>query len=191
MEYLRVFAAANIGIQSVRKLTELQRELIKSKPSELAIGWVPPANIHLTLKFYGNVVLEQLAAVKDAVKKAAESARPFHLSAHGLGVFPDAENPRVLWVGIEHGIAPLTQLRERLEDASDALGFARDTRPFHGHLTLGRIKRGHEGVAAWLERYADEDCLTSTITDLTVYESRLQRSGAEYVSHCRAPFGQA
>jgi RNA 2',3'-cyclic 3'-phosphodiesterase len=188
MEHLRIFAAINVSVPSVRKLAELQRKLRSVQSPSLTMRWVPPANLHLTLKFYGNLAPEQVEAAADAAREAARGMAPFEIVARGLGVFPSPERPRVLWVGLTEGLEPLTALAGRLEDASETLGFERDSRPFQGHLTLGRIRQGTEGIDAWLAEHADVDCLASTIDEIVIYESRLHRTGAEYVSHYRVPF---
>jgi len=187
MKHLRIFAAINVSVLSVRKLAELQRKLRSQQSPELKIGWVPPANLHLTLKFFGNLAPEQVEAVADATRRAAQGVSPFEVTAQGLGVFPTPDKPRVLWVGFADGLEPMTALQVRLEEASEALGFERDKRPFSGHLTLGRVRQGTEGIDAWLQDHADVDCLTSTINEIVIYESRLHRTGAEYVSHYRVP----
>lgn len=187
MKHLRIFAAINVSVPSVRKLAELQRKLRSQQSPALKIGWVPPANLHLTLKYYGNLVPEQVEAVADAARRAAQGVAPFEVAARGLGVFPKPERPRVLLVGLAEGSKPVTALQVRLERASEALGFEPDSRPFNGHLTLGRVREGTEGIDSWLQEYADVDCLASTIDEIVIYESRLHRTGAEYVSHYRVP----
>lgn len=187
MKHLRIFAAINVSVPSVRKLAELQRKLRSQQSPTLKIGWVPPANLHLTLKFYGNLAPEQTEAVADAARRAARGVAPFEVAARGLGVFPKPDLPRILWVGFAEGIEPMRALQVRLEEASEGLGFERDSRPFTGHLTLGRVRQGTEGIDAWLQEHADVDCLTSTINEIVIYESRLHRTGAEYVSHYRVP----
>lgn len=187
MKHLRIFAAINVSVPSVRKLAELQRMLRSGQSPELNIGWVPPANLHVTLKYYGNLVPEQVEGVADAARQAARGVAPFDVAARGLGVFPKPEKPRVLWVGVTEGLEPLTALQSRLEETSEGLGFAADSRPFKGHLTLGRVHEGSEGIDAWLAEHEDVDCLTSTVNEIVIYESRLHRTGAEYVSHYRVP----
>ncbi len=189
MKHLRIFAAINVSVPSTRKLAELQRKLRSQQPPELKIGWVPPANLHLTLKYYGNLAPEQVEGVADAAREAARGLAPFDVAARGLGVFPKPDKPRVLWVGLTEGLEPLTALQGRLEDTSDKYGFERDDRPFKGHLTLGRVRQGAEGIDTWLQEYADADCLISTVDEIVIYESRLHRTGAEYVSHYRVPLG--
>jgi len=187
MKHLRIFAAINVSVPSVRKLAELQRKLRSEQSPELKIGWVPPANLHVTLKYYGNLAPEQVEGVADAAREAARGVTPFDVAARGLGVFPKPEIPRVLWVGLTDGLDKLIALQTRLEDSSDKFGFERDARPFKGHLTLGRVRQGTEGIDRWLTEFADTDCLSSTINEIVIYESRLHRKGAEYVSHYRVP----
>ncbi|MDY0002947.1 MAG: RNA 2',3'-cyclic phosphodiesterase [Polyangia bacterium] len=189
MTHLRIFTAVNLSVPSIRKVGELQQQLRQSRAPDLHIRWVPPPNMHVTLKFYGNLGIDQLEAVKDAARRAAAMVKPFGLSARGLGVFPGVEKPRVLWVGLGEGAETLAELFRRLEDASEHLGFARDTRVFRPHLTLGRVQRGSDGVAEWIAAHGEVDCLTSSVDELVVYESRLQRAGAEYLAHARIALG--
>ncbi len=190
MKHLRIFAAINVSIPSVRKVAELQRKLRSQQSAELKIGWVPPANLHITLKYYGNLIPEQVEAVAAAARTAAKGVAPFEVTARGLGVFPKPEEPRILWVGLGGGNERMKTLQARLEEASEDLGFEPDGRPFSGHLTLGRIRQGTEGIDTWLQDYAEEDCLASSIDEIVIYESRLHRKGAEYVSHYRVPLNR-
>lgn len=185
----RIFTAVNLSVASLRKMAELQQRLRQEQAPSLRVRWVPPPNLHVTLKFYGTLCIEQVEAVKDAARRAAALIKPFGLTARGLGVFPDAERPRVLWVGLTEGAETLTELFHRLEATSEELGFPRDTRPFRPHLTLGRIQQGNAGVPEWLTAHGEVDCLPSAVEELVVYESQLQRAGAEYLAHARFPLG--
>jgi len=187
MKHLRIFAALNVSVPCVRKLAELQRKLRSQQSPALKIGWVPPANLHFTLKYYGNLMPEQVQAVADAARRAAKGVAPFDVTSGALGVFPSVESPRILWAGLSAGLEPMTALQARLEESSEGLGFEPDSRPFHGHLTLGRVREGNEGIDAWLQSHADVGCPASTIHEIVIYESRLHRTGAEYVSHYRVP----
>lgn len=189
MTSLRIFTAVNLSVPSVRRMGELQQRLRLEQAPSLKVRWVPPPNLHVTVKFYGALRAEQVEAVRDAARRAAALVKPFGLSAHGLGVFPSPEKPRILWVGLTDGAETLQDLFRRLEDASEELGFPRDTRSFRPHLTIGRIKEGNAGVPEWLAAHGEVDCLTSAVEELVVYESRLQRAGAEYVVHARIPLG--
>ena len=190
MKHVRIFAAVNLSIASVRALAKLQQALHEALASEgqLRVRWVPAPNIHVTVKFFGNLFEEQLHALRDAARQAVQEARPFALSARGLGAFPSPVKPRVLWVGLQDGAEALTALQERLEQAAEALGFAPETRPFHPHVTLGRVASGRADLSALLADFAEADGLVSTVEELVIYESRLRRRGAEYVARARIPF---
>jgi len=189
MKHVRTFAAVNLSVASVRAMAKLQQtlhEAIKAlHPARLR--WVPPPNIHVTVKFYGNLFEDQLPAVVDAAREAARGVRPFALVARGLGAFPSAERPRVIWVGLRDGADALSELRERLEEASWALGFEREERPFHPHVTLGRVSGGKVDLSELVAEHAEADGLVSTVEELVIYESRLSRRSAEYVARARVP----
>lgn len=189
MQHVRIFTAVNLSVASLRRVAELQQRLHQQSGPELSVAWVPPANLHLTMKFYGNLAPEQVEAVRDAAHKAASQVKPFGIAARGLGVFPDPERPRVLWVGLAEGTSALGELARLVEDASFELGFPRDPRPFRPHMTIARIRGGNAGVADWLAEHGEDDFLASTVEELVVYESRLRRSGAEYIAHARLPLG--
>jgi RNA 2',3'-cyclic 3'-phosphodiesterase len=183
----RIFAAVNVSLETLRRLGELQRTLHRQIGSALRVAPVPTANLHVTLNFYGPVHDEQVEAAADALRRAASDLPAFRLRARGLGVFPDARRPRVLWVGLADGQESILALRNRLEDLSAALGFERDARAFHAHLTLGRVKEGQEGVEPLMAEHEQFDGLASTVTGAVLYESRLQRAGAEYAALAHVP----
>jgi len=106
-----------------------------------------------------------------------------------MGAFPDEQRPRVLWVGLHDESGALKGLQADVEKWMEGLGFARESRPFSPHLTLGRVKEGHGSVAEALGQFRDTVFGTSLIRDVTFYESRLQAKGAEYVVLRRAVIG--
>lgn len=137
-------------------------------------------NIHLTLKFLGEVPPAREAAVHEAMAEAASGAAPFTLRAGGCGSFPGGRSPRVLWVGLRAGAAEAAALAERLEAACAARGFPREARPFRGHLTLGRVRgqRGLEAVMRRLEARAGEDWGEAAVDRIVLFESTLHPAGA-------------
>lgn len=189
MKHVRIFAAVNLSVASVRALAKLQHTLKDAlgTPPPVRMGWVPPPNIHATVKFYGNLFEAQLPALVDAAREAAQGVRPFALVARGLGAFPSPARPRVLWVGLRDGADALAALRDRLEETSEALGFERAPRPFHPHVTLARVSKGAADLSALVAEHAEADGLVSTVEELVLYESRLHRTGAEYVARARIP----
>ena len=101
--------------------------------------WVAPESLHLTLKFLGEAPQHVLVDIDEAVRRASAAAGPMRLAIAGVGAFPSAGRPRVVWLGGELG-GPIKRLRRELDDALAASGFARETRQFSAHLTLGRVR---------------------------------------------------
>ncbi len=100
-----------------------------------------PGNLHLTLKFLGAVPETRIDSVAGALGEASLRARPFEARIRGLGAFPSADRPRVVWAGVEDGASEMIELARCVDAALAALGFPRDERPFSPHVTLGRVRR--------------------------------------------------
>ena len=114
-------------------------EIERLRPLSRAVAWVPAANLHITLKFLGEQSDAGLVEVKEALAEAAAATVSFSLALHGLGAFPGLERPRVLWVGVAEGALPVREMQARVETALGRRGFPRETRPWHPHLTIGRV----------------------------------------------------
>jgi 2'-5' RNA ligase len=186
---IRTFLAINLSVPTIRAVSEAQGALRQALGKSLRVAWVPPANLHLTLKFLGDVAPEVPEAVGDVLQRGLTSRQPFEVRAVGAGAFPDENRPRVLWVGLVDESGALKALQADVEGWMEALGFAREGRPFKPHLTLGRVKDGHASVAEALQPFRETMFGTSTIKDVTLYESRLKAKGAEYVVLRRALIG--
>jgi len=104
------------------------------------VSWVKPANVHLTLKFLGNVAEHRIVEVCSAVRRAARVTGPFAIEVGGAGGFPSSRAPRVLWVGLVKSPPELLALYKSLEDELFSLGFKREARGFSPHLTIGRLR---------------------------------------------------
>lgn len=150
---MRLFAAITLGPElqkvlgaAVRKLQDALRE----RRDYSAVRWVPPDKIHLTLKFLGQVDEGRIPEVIAALEESSSGITQFKLTVHGLGCFPNARRPTVIWAGLASQVSLAAELVKRLEDSFDRLGFPRETRPFSPHLTLGRVRRevGHADRAA-------------------------------------------
>ncbi len=100
---------------------------------------VPPENIHLTIRFLGDIM--HPSAVADAVRPVAAAHAPFDMILKGMGAFPDTSQARVVWVGLDRGDLQAGALAKGVENALIPLGFSREGRPFRGHITLGRFRR--------------------------------------------------
>jgi 2'-5' RNA ligase len=103
------------------------------------VAWTPPENLHLTLKFLGDVMPARLESLAVRVAEIAAAQTPFALTVAGVGAFPSVRRPRVLWIGVAApAVGPLAAAIDR---ACAAEGFVPEARPFHPHLTLGRVRQ--------------------------------------------------
>ena len=106
------------------------------------IKWVASQNLHLTLKFLGEVAQELLPRLKQALSETLAGREALDLTVRGCGAFPSLKSPQVVWLGLAGHAAALAGLAADLEAACEPLGFAREQRGFQAHLTLGRLRRG-------------------------------------------------
>lgn len=109
-------------------------------PSSDAFRLTAPEKIHLTLKFLGEVPEETLDRAKESLGPACEAHEPFEVATSGFGVFPSERKARILWADVGEGSARLRDLARNVEDALEAAGFRRETRPYVPHMTLGRAR---------------------------------------------------
>ena len=114
-------------------------EIDRLRPLSRAVAWVPAANLHLTLRFLGEVSDVQLGEVEAALGEAAAVTAPFALTLHGLGAFPGLERPRILWVGVADGALAAREAQARVEAALERRGIPRERQAWHPHLTIGRV----------------------------------------------------
>jgi 2'-5' RNA ligase len=108
--------------------------------SRLKVGWERAAKLHVTLKFFGDVAADRAGRLSRAAERAASRHAPFSLALEGCGVFPSRSRPRALWLGLTGGGDRLAALRRDLEDECAREAFARESRPFHPHVTLARLR---------------------------------------------------
>lgn len=134
---LRAFVAVFPPLELREALARAARDL----PVAGDVRWARPENVHITLKFLGDVGEEDLARVAEALGPVGERHDPFEALVSGFGGFPSAGRARILWAGIDEGADRLDTLARDVEDSLEPLGFAPDTRPFRPHLTLGRARR--------------------------------------------------
>lgn len=139
METIRTFIAIVLPESVIRQLAQVQRQLERQAPPE-SVRWVKPEGIHLTLKFLGDTPVGKLDAIRAALGEVASRALPCTFTIGGLGCFPNARRPRVIWVGIQPMGEELASLQEAVERAMKPLGFPPEGRDFTPHLTLGRVR---------------------------------------------------
>ncbi len=182
MSEVRVFIAIALPAPLQQKLDEAAG-LLKNNQTR-AVRWVAGKNIHLTLKFLGEVDTKKIGPISQAIQAESRLIQPFALSAGGAGAFPGLHRPRVVWIGVQ---APpvLAELAAAIDRATQQLGFPGEDRPFSPHLTLGRVSQN----ASPQEVQAIGQVLSTTkigklggfeVTQVTLFRSDLQPGGAVY-----------
>ncbi len=136
----RTFIAIEIPTD-LRSIVIAHLKALRDRVPNVSASWSRENNLHLTLKFLGDVPAGRLEAVSAAAASAAQASAPFEVSIAGCGVFPPRGKPTVLWIGIEDANGGLQKVQRRLEDECAARSFARDTRAYQPHLTIARIKK--------------------------------------------------
>ena len=183
MEPIRSFIAIELPKQVKSTLSELEDNLRSSE--HYSVRWVAPDGIHLTLKFLGNIVSENVVEIEKAISEAARGFAPFNLEIGKLGVFPNIQAPRVVWVGLEGEMENLLTLHNNIERTLIPLGFSPEGRAFSPHLTLGRVRES----ASPGERRRLGEIVTSLkvggkvsfrIDCINLMRSQLTREGAVY-----------
>lgn len=148
---MRLFIAINPP-EPVRRL--IHDGTASLRDADLPARWVNTGQLHLTLKFLGEMREQRLPALKEALLEAATGCPPFELKLEGIGAFPSLRRPRVIWLGVEATL-PLRALKHDIEHAFAQLGIDRESRAFHPHFTLGRARdRAEAGEFRALERLA-------------------------------------
>jgi 2'-5' RNA ligase len=134
---MRTFLAVEIP-ESVRKVIHDLIQIEAKK--ELPIKWVKFENLHITLKFLGEIEENNKSKMAPAIAEICQKHSPFSVQLAGLGCFPNPRNPRVVWVGVKQGGEELCTIAADLEEELARFGFKEEKR-FHPHLTIGRIKK--------------------------------------------------
>jgi 2'-5' RNA ligase len=190
MSVIRAFIAIDLTPEIQRRLDDLIASF-RQKLANNPVRWVPAANIHLTLKFLGDVSLANLDLLKKMLQAEVANYRSFEISVGSAGAFPTLHRPRVIWVGVE---APpeLGVVQAGVEGMAARLGYPPEERPFSPHLTLGRVSRStapqdHRAISAMLEREKVGFLGALCVRSVELYQSDLRPSGAVYTNIFSVP----
>jgi 2'-5' RNA ligase len=134
------------------------------------------------LKFLGNIEEESIAAISSAMEAAVTERRPFALGIRGLGAFPSARNPRVIWLGLTGWEENLLPLQQEIEAKLEALGFGSEGKPYRPHLTLGRVKslKGKANLVDAMEREQNVELDDFVVDRIVLFQSDLRPTGPIY-----------
>jgi 2'-5' RNA ligase len=176
---MRTFIAIDLDDSLKKALEALVGELT---PLAKSVRWTRAAGMHMTLKFLGEIAEADAARVISTLEEVAPRHPIFDLVLEGTGAFPPGRrDPRILWVGAVPE-PPLLALQEDIEKGMEKLGFEREKRRFHPHLTLGRVKfsSGIDSLVQELKKYQDHMFGGMSVQKFTFFQSTLRPSGAEY-----------
>lgn len=195
---MRCFVAVELSVDTQAALFALQQKLVDLLESEGAgrvVRWTPPESIHLTLRFLGETSESQAAQVVAGLHAAARASAPLALALQGIGCFPSARRPNVVWAGVTGApdtIERLCALQHAIELTARSAGFEAEERSFTPHLTLGRIRREASAsdvrrVGGLLQRAAQAELVQAwsallPVARISLMHSDLRPTGAVYTA---------
>ena len=189
---MRAFIAIELDQNIKEKISAIQKKL---KQTEADVKWVKPENIHLTLKFLGDIDEKKAEKIKNILKNLAGDRQTFDMAISELGAFPKLRFPRVIWIGIKEGADDALKITSILDDKLVSIGFAKEKRGFSAHITIGRVRSNKnrlrliEAVNKFNETNQKEftplekDFLTEftqTVKNITLFKSTLTPQGPIY-----------
>jgi len=167
--------------EPVRQLVLQHIARLKEAVPDVRATWSRDANLHLTLKFLGEIPPASVSDLSTAASRAVAGLAPFSIQLEQTGAFPKQGQPRVLWVGINDSSGKLSELHARLEDESANAGFVKDGRAFHPHLTVARLRQPrHARTLAAAHRAFEFEPVEITVSELLVIRSELSSEGSKY-----------
>ena len=185
---MRAFVAVDLPAHVRDALAVLQQDLARSNAD---VKWVEPPNLHVTLKFLGEITDDERRAVEALLQRVAGETPPFTLTLEELGAFPSIAAPRVLWVGILEGREPVVRMAEAIEQGGSAIPLPREERPFAAHVTLGRVRspRHRQSLVRALQSIQWQPPASWRSASLTFYQSILGAEGPTYRALAIVPLG--
>ena len=180
---MRTFIAVDFPPYMLKKIAEITA-FFRTLTPEKHLKWVETDNLHLTIKFLGEIEEYKTAQVKHTLSQALKDQNCFDIEINGLGMYPSKNNPRVIWLGIT-GANPLTEIFKVLNLELTALDITPERRAFSPHLTIARIRRHTDHKQALqigeiLSEYKVESLGVITIEQVHLYQSVLTPSGPIY-----------
>lgn len=194
MNSIRSFVAIDLSSETKQAL---QRVILNGKKiiSPNKVRWTRENNLHLTLKFLGEIQSDQVRELIQELTRISSNQQPFGVDLSKMGVFPNPVHASILWVGMDSHPG-LTQLAARVDEAAFKIHVPPETRPFSPHLTLGRVNRSTSEAEVRLIAHqflslSVRDIPTTVADHLTLYRSRLHPDGPQYSPLAECPFGAA
>ncbi|HEY8413132.1 MAG TPA: RNA 2',3'-cyclic phosphodiesterase [Pyrinomonadaceae bacterium] len=181
----RIFCAFELP-ESLRLRLAKHATTVREAVPEAAASWSRPENIHLTVKFFGNVDQAKVPLISAALARAVKEFGPIEIQVGKTGVFPRASRPQVLWIGIEDPSGGLSRLHARVEDECGREGFPKEERAFRPHLTIARIRKpGNASRLADTHLRMEFAPVEITLSELVLFRSELSPKGSKYTAISR------
>lgn len=160
----------------------LDRIAGKLKATTSDVRWVKRDDVHLTLKFLGDVEERRIPEIEGCIEQCIAEIPSFSIAVRDLGAFPSDHNPQIIWIAAEDASGRLAAVQLSLEEGLSRMGFKKEKRSFFPHLTLGRLKsaRGKEAVRRGLATLQHADCGAYHAESVCLYKSDLTPGGAVY-----------
>lgn len=175
--FMRCFLAVDIPEHVKKNLWQVIQNI---KKELTGIKWVEPHNLHITIKFLGELEDEKVLSLLEILEKRLSHSGTFTLKLKSFGFFPDIRRPRVFWVGVEDRGENLKKLWKEIENIVPKFGVSRDNRSFTPHLTLARIKRPVKIKKSSLEELKEFESSSFNVDTLVFYKSVLTSEGPIY-----------
>ncbi len=176
---MRAFIAIELSPEIVDCLAQIQSHL---KYSGADVKWIETGNIHLTLKFLGDITEEKCVEVRSVLDETGRSFKPFEISIKDIGAFPNINYPRVIWVGLDNGANESKALAEKIGEKLLEIGFQKEPRPFAPHLTIGRV-RSPKNKEALKEKIGNAQLpiiKSHLVSSVALFQSMLSTKGPVY-----------
>lgn len=185
MKAIRAFIAIDLSPEIQERIDSLTSQL-QARLEEVPVRWVPAKNVHLTLKFLGDVSVANIEVLNGILQTESEKCSSFEISVGELGAYPSIHRPRVIWVGVE---APgdLYSLQQGIVNETARLGYVRERRKFSPHLTIGRVSRNAHSdqvrqIGEVLEKCKAGFLGATRVNAIHLYRSDLRPTGAVYTN---------
>jgi 2'-5' RNA ligase len=190
---MRVFVAVEVPDEVRGKVHAAARELLDGVRAAKPVA---AENLHVTVRFVGEVDADAMERLVPAVRAAAIAVPSATARVRGFGVFPDRRRPRVVWAGVEDPAGACVALESEISKKLAALGYSREERPYSAHLTVARMRDRARDVGALAERLAvlqaDPPAFgEAPVESVTIYQSELGRNGPRYTALARLPLAQS
>jgi RNA 2',3'-cyclic 3'-phosphodiesterase len=178
-ELIRTFIAVQFPDNIRDAILKLQDRL---KAGVKGVKWVAPENIHLTLRFLGDLCPDDIFHVSEAVSASVKDMPVFGVSAKGIGAFPSLSRPRVLWIGLGGDVKSLRELALRISENLEVMGIEKEKRDFTGHLTIGRVKEkvNPAQLVKFIKDVRDIETEFFHVDRVSIFKSQLTPSGSIY-----------